>query len=303
MAAATSRLIPINGTVGFTRPNQNPSATPASAACETVSLKNAMRRAVTNTPRNAQSGLRNNVASKARIMNGSVNMVVMPVRRDVDAVGLFERVGVQDLLRRTLAADYAVERVNPRGMPINHREIVRNQHDRQMAPRLNFGDQIVKSLLTGQIHAGRWFIQQEQFGFAQQAEGDQNPLQLAAGKLGEWPVQKAFHSNFRQRAADAIVHRGMRLPEPVPRLAQAQSEKLAHAQDEARLEIEALWEISDPRQGSLEAGLAKEPDLPGVGLLQTEQGSEQRGFARTIRANQRDRFSCRHDPTDGLHLN
>src|SRR5947209_17452707 len=98
MAAATNRLTAINGMVGLARPSQKPSATPASAACETVSLKKAMRRAVTNTPSNAHKGARKSVASKARIMKGSVNMM-MTVGRNVDAVGLFEGVGVHNLLR------------------------------------------------------------------------------------------------------------------------------------------------------------------------------------------------------------
>src|SRR6478736_10030847 len=99
MAAATSRLTAISGSVGLAKPNQKPSAIPARAAWDTVSLKNAIRRAVTNTPSSAQRGARKIVASKARIMNGSVNMV-MSVRGDMDAVSLLERLRVHDVLRR-----------------------------------------------------------------------------------------------------------------------------------------------------------------------------------------------------------
>ena len=74
IAKATSRLTKTIGHVGSLRPNQKPSATPVSAAWEIVSLKNAMRRAVTNTPRNAQSGPRKSAASSARCMKGSLNM-------------------------------------------------------------------------------------------------------------------------------------------------------------------------------------------------------------------------------------
>src|ERR1043166_2690343 len=160
MAAATSRLTPISGQVGLASPNQKPSATPARAACETVSLKKAIRLAVTNTPRNAQSGARKSVASTARIMNGSVSMV-MSVRRDVNAVRLFERLGAHDLLGRTLTTDNPVERVNPGGVPVDHREIVRDKDHRQMTPFLDFGNQIVKGLFPWQIHTRRRLIQQE----------------------------------------------------------------------------------------------------------------------------------------------
>src|SRR2546423_11959671 len=130
MAAATIRLTPISGTVGLARPNQNPNATPARAACETVSLKKAIRRAVTKTPSNAQRGARNRVARKARSMKGSVNMMVS-VRRNVNAVGLLERFRIHHLLGRALTANHPIERVDPRGMPVNHGEIVRNKNDRE----------------------------------------------------------------------------------------------------------------------------------------------------------------------------
>src|SRR5207237_109150 len=134
---------PIKGKVGLARPSQKPNATPASAAWETVSLKNAIRLAVTKTPSKAQSGARQSVASKARIMNGSVNMVVA-VRGDVNSVSRFERVGIHNLLRGTFTADHPIEGIHPRGMTINHREIVRDQDHRQMMPGLNLRDQVVK---------------------------------------------------------------------------------------------------------------------------------------------------------------
>src|SRR2546425_2051994 len=179
IAAATSRLTPINGTVGSASPNKKPSATPASAACETVSLKNAMRRAVTNTPSSAQSGASKSAAKKARIMNGSVIMV-MSVRGDMYAVSRFERLGVHDLLRRALAANHPVKRINPRGVAVHHRQIVRNQNHRQAMPLLDLRDQVIERLLAWQINTRSRFIEQQQLRFAQEAEGNQHPLQLAA---------------------------------------------------------------------------------------------------------------------------
>ena len=100
MSAATSKLNPTIGTVGSAKPNQKPSATPANAECDTVSLKNAIRLAMTNTPSNAQSGPRQRAASKARCMNGSVTrtvmvfmmvaVMVMLIMGNVDAVGLLQ---------------------------------------------------------------------------------------------------------------------------------------------------------------------------------------------------------------------
>ena len=56
-------------------------------------------------------------------------MVVMVIRRDVQAVGFLERVGVHHVLGRAFAADDAVERIDPRGVAIDHREVVRDEHD------------------------------------------------------------------------------------------------------------------------------------------------------------------------------
>src|SRR2546430_10722998 len=123
MAAATNRLTPIKGTVGFARPNQKPNATPARAACETVSLKKAIRLAVTNTPSSAQSGARKSVASSARIMNGSVNMM-MSVGGNVDTIGLLEGLGIHDLLRGALTANHPIKSINPGGVAIDHRKVV-----------------------------------------------------------------------------------------------------------------------------------------------------------------------------------
>src|SRR6185295_17343136 len=112
MAAATARLTAMSGQVGSTRPSHAPSATPVRPACEIVSLKNAIRRAVTKTPSNAQSGARNRAPSSARCIHGSVSMM-MVVGRDVNAEGLLERLAVHDLVGLAFAADDAIERINP----------------------------------------------------------------------------------------------------------------------------------------------------------------------------------------------
>ena len=58
-------------------------------ACEMVSLKNDIRRAVTKTPRSAHNGPSSIAATRPRSMNASVNMVVV-VGRDVQAVSFFK---------------------------------------------------------------------------------------------------------------------------------------------------------------------------------------------------------------------
>src|ERR1044072_4635179 len=185
MPSATSRLTATMGQVGSVRPNQKPRATPVSAACEIVSLKKAMRRAVTNTPMNAQSGPRNSAASSARCMKGSVNMggkyqthfavrmihgsvhrsmsMVMVIRRGVDAVGLLERLGIHDLFGRAFTTNHAVERIDARGVRIDHREIVRHENDRELVLPLHARDEVVERFLARHVHAGGGLIEQQQF--------------------------------------------------------------------------------------------------------------------------------------------
>ena len=89
-----TKLKRIMGTVGSGRPSQKPRATPARAAWATVSLKKDMRRAVTKTPMNPQSGPRKRAVRTARSMKGSMSMaavgmrVLVLVRGEMNAVGL-----------------------------------------------------------------------------------------------------------------------------------------------------------------------------------------------------------------------
>src|SRR3954468_8495962 len=98
------QLTRIKGRVGLAKPSQNPGRIPARAAWETVSLKNAIRRAVTNTPSSEQRGARKSAARNARCMKGSVNMsprsviVVMMVGRYMNPVGLLKRVRIHHLV-------------------------------------------------------------------------------------------------------------------------------------------------------------------------------------------------------------
>ena len=71
IAAATSRLKSTIGHVGSSKPRRKPKPMPASAPCAMVSLKKAIRRAVTNTPISPHSGAMMTATAKARSMKGS----------------------------------------------------------------------------------------------------------------------------------------------------------------------------------------------------------------------------------------
>jgi hypothetical protein len=134
-------------------------------------------------------------------MKASVNMrvvVVMMIRRDVDAVGLLERLGVHDFSGGAFAADDAVERVNPGGVAEDHGEIVRDENDGEFVAFVNGGDEFVEIGLAGGIHAGGGLVEEEQLGFGEEAERDEDALELAAGKMGERGVEELFGVEFAE---------------------------------------------------------------------------------------------------------
>src|SRR6185503_19469134 len=103
-------------------------------------------------------------------------MVMMVVRGHVDPVSLLKTFRIHHVLRVAFATDDAVECVNPGGLAKDHRKIVRNQDDRQLSALLHIRDKIIKSLLSGSVHAGGGLIEQKQFGVAQQAKGNEHAL-------------------------------------------------------------------------------------------------------------------------------
>jgi hypothetical protein len=120
------------------------------------------------------------------------------VRGDVDAVGLLKGVCVHDVLGRALTADDPVKGIDPGGLAVNHREVVRDEDDGQVVALLDVRDELIEGLFARQIHAGGRLIEQEQFGFALEAESDQNPLQLAAGKFGQRTIEQGLDPDIRE---------------------------------------------------------------------------------------------------------
>src|ERR1051325_3636373 len=247
MPAAIARLKRTIGSVRSAMPNQIPSATPVSAPCAMVSLKNAMRRAVTKTPSRAQTGPRSSAAARARCMKASVSMgasmVMMVIRRDVNAVSFLERFGVHDVSRRAFATDFAVQRVNPGGVAKNHREIMRNKNDGEFVRLVDGGNQLVKGLFAWCVHTCGRFVEEKEFGIVQEAEGDEHALELAAGKAGERAIEQGFDANFDEKRPNAFRDGGARLPEPMPGLLESQREEFADAEREGFFERQFLRNV------------------------------------------------------------
>ena len=73
-------------------------------------------------------------------MKGSVNMVMMSVGRHVNSVRVPEGIRIHDFFRRPFAADHSIERIDPRRVPIHHREIMRHEHHREVMALLDGTD-------------------------------------------------------------------------------------------------------------------------------------------------------------------
>ena len=96
----------------------------------------------------------------------------------------------------------------------------------------------------------------------------------------------------------------MAVPEPVLRLAQAQGEELADAEDEAAVQREALRDVADAWEGLLQVALAEDADVTGIGLLQADDGAQERGLPGAVRADEGDELPAMqvqvHPAQDGL---
>src|SRR4051812_26370147 len=117
-----------------------------------------------------------------------------------------------------------------------------------MMPGLDLRNQLVKCLAPRGIDSSRRLIQQQQFGFAQEAESDQHALELPARELGDGPVEQRFDPDFRQAAVQQFISARISLPKPMTALARSQREKLTHAQHKAALEIKHLRDIPNARK-------------------------------------------------------
>src|ERR1043165_66604 len=159
---------------------------------------------------------------------------------------------------------------------------MRDEDDGEFMRFVDGGNEFVKSLFAGGIHAGGGFVEEEQFGIVQKAEGDEDALELAAGKAGERTIEQGFDTDFDEERANAFGDGFARLPEPVASLFEAQREKFADAEREGFFERQFLRNVSNATKCFWRDWLAEEADIAGVELLQAEQCTQERGFARTV---------------------
>jgi hypothetical protein len=95
-------------------------------------------------------------------------MVVVMVRGKMDAVGLFQGLGIHHFFGGSLAANDTVERIHAAGVSIDHGKVVRDKDHREPSSSVHLGDEFVKVGLTRGVYTGRGFIEQEQFGLVEE---------------------------------------------------------------------------------------------------------------------------------------
>ena len=71
----------------------------------------------------------------------------------------------------------------------DHRDVMRNQHKRQIALALQFDQQIEDLRLYGNIQGGGRFIEHDDIRLGRKRAGDGNALTLAAGKFVRQAVE------------------------------------------------------------------------------------------------------------------
>jgi hypothetical protein len=145
----------------------------------------------------------------------------------------------------------------------------------------------VNLTLAGLVQAGQRFVQQQQPGAGQQRPGDGDPLALAARKRARAALQQVGDSHHPDRllGRDPALAGGDAPP--------AVFQVAAHG--EVRKEIGMLKHIADgtPMRGNEEAPRAVLPEFAInfagalAGPLQPGKATQQRGLARTRRAEQR----------------
>src|SRR5687768_12163679 len=107
------------------------------------------------------------------------------------------------------------------------------------------GDEFVKCLFAGSVHAGSWFIEQEKLRIMQEAESDKHALQLPAGKAGQRQIKQWFDADLDEQRSNLFSDCGAGLPKPVTGLLQTQREKFADTEREGFFEHQLLRNVSD----------------------------------------------------------
>ena len=118
-------------------------------------------------------------------------MMIMPVRIDRHRLSSSRAeqasvLGVgPDVLRRTCAADVAVDADDVIGCGHHHVKVVRDHQNAAAPLRADIADQIVKPARAGEVDALYRLVENQKVRLPEQASGEEDPLHLAPGKIAD----------------------------------------------------------------------------------------------------------------------
>ena len=124
-------------------------------------------------------------------------------------------------------------------------ELVGDQHDGAAAV-LELAQRVGERLLVGQVDAGRRLVEEEQVGRADQGPGDERPLLLPAGELGDPGLGLPGQADHADRVVDRCpVVAGERTQQPTAG-ERAGGDDLPHRRRDARAGAGTLGDEADP---------------------------------------------------------
>ena len=142
------------------------------------------------------------------------------------------------------------------------------------------------------------FVQQQHRGIDRQGAGQRDALLLSAGQLFGVAAAELGQLHQLQQFVDAARDRRLIGPPPPRPAAQAERDVLGHRhvlEQRVMLEHETDVAFAQAEPGRV---VFAEQDLAAVGMQQSGDHPQQRGLARTGRAEQRDQLAGRHVQVD-----
>ena len=209
----------------------------------------------------------------------------------MESVGFPERILSNDVIRRAFAANSAVEGDDPGRMPMHHRKVVRHDDDGEPVHPVNVGDDFVERSFSRGVDAFGGFVEEEQSRLAEQAESDEDTLELSARERRDRFVEQSPNAEIGGNGWECEVQFFAASPKPIPREGPSKCEEFTHREGQTGIEGEPLRDVPDGRQRLSEIGTAQETVGAGSDRDEAEPCPEESGLAGTIWTNERDQLA------------
>ena len=155
-------------------------------------------------------------------------------------------------------------------------------------------EQLAEDQLALEVDPGRGLVQEQQVRLLAERQGEQHPLQFAAGEGAQLPAAQVGGLDHSQVLLGAAAQVGADT-EPERLFLKAHGQKLVHGERHAPVEGEPLRHVADARRGRP----VVPEDAAAVADL-AEQGEQQGGFAGSVGTDDGRAAAPRHGGGDAL---